>query len=272
VKRNRALQKEKESMLERIRNQVGTAGLVVAIVALIAALGGGAYAASGGLTGKQKQEVTKIAKKYAGKNGAPGSAGEKGAAGAAGTQGSQGPQGPQGEPGKSVTSTSLSVGDANCPAGGTKFDSASGTGYACDGEEGPEGPAGSPWVAGSLPSGATEMGTWAAGETPEEVLVLYVPISLSVPLASGASVPVIFVNQNGEEEQFENGGNGVPAQVCLGSAAHPTAPAGKLCVYAELQNGLLYNSSANATFGGANIYVSTFAHGVAKGAWALTAP
>ena len=56
-------------MLTQLRSQFGTAGLVVAIVALIAALAGGAYAASGGLTGKQKKEVTKIAKQNAGKPG-----------------------------------------------------------------------------------------------------------------------------------------------------------------------------------------------------------
>ena len=52
-------------MLTRIHRKLGTAGFVISIVALVAALGGGAYAASGGLTGKQKKEVEKIAKKYA---------------------------------------------------------------------------------------------------------------------------------------------------------------------------------------------------------------
>src|SRR4051794_38320152 len=94
-----------------IREPFGTAGLIVACIALIAALTGGAYAASGGLTAKQKKEVKKIAKQFAGKPGAPGTAGAKGdtggkgdtgAAGTNGTNGSDGTnglQGPQGEAG-----------------------------------------------------------------------------------------------------------------------------------------------------------------------------
>jgi hypothetical protein len=48
-------------MLRRVHQKLGTAGFVISIVALVAALGGGAYAASGSLSGKQKQEVSKIA-------------------------------------------------------------------------------------------------------------------------------------------------------------------------------------------------------------------
>ncbi|MBA3867401.1 MAG: hypothetical protein H0X42_13840 [Solirubrobacterales bacterium] len=49
--------------ISRIHQKLGTAGFIISIVALVAALGGGAYAASGGLSGKQKKEVEKIAKK-----------------------------------------------------------------------------------------------------------------------------------------------------------------------------------------------------------------
>ena len=58
-------------MIERIHQKLGTAGFVIAIVALIAALGGTALAAAK-LNGTQKKEVEKIAKKYAGKPGAAG--------------------------------------------------------------------------------------------------------------------------------------------------------------------------------------------------------
>ncbi len=68
------------------------AGLVVAIVALVFAMVGGAYAA-GALTGKQKKEVKKIAKKYAG---------EAGPAGQQGKEGKQGPTGPEGPQGPST--------------------------------------------------------------------------------------------------------------------------------------------------------------------------
>ena len=46
-------------MLQRIRNQIGTAGLVVAIVALVAALGGGAYAATHPATASKAKPLTK---------------------------------------------------------------------------------------------------------------------------------------------------------------------------------------------------------------------
>jgi hypothetical protein len=50
-------------MLSRLHNKVGTAGLVVAIVALVAALAGSAYAAKDVLTKQEKKQVEKIAKK-----------------------------------------------------------------------------------------------------------------------------------------------------------------------------------------------------------------
>lgn len=72
--------------IRAIREPFGKAGLTVAILALVLAMVGGAYAA-GALTGKQKREVKKIAKKYAG---------EAGPQGKEGKQGPTGPEGPQG--------------------------------------------------------------------------------------------------------------------------------------------------------------------------------
>ena len=82
--------------ISRIHQKLGTAGFVISIVALVAAMGGGAYAASGGLNGKQKKEVEKIAKKYAGKPGAAGPAGSNGSNGAKGDTGATGAEGKQG--------------------------------------------------------------------------------------------------------------------------------------------------------------------------------
>jgi hypothetical protein len=88
-------------MLNRFRDRFGPAGLIVAISALVFALAGGAYAASGALTGKQKKEVEKIAKKFQGTGpaGAQGPAGSKGDTGAQGKEGPQGEQGVQGKQG-----------------------------------------------------------------------------------------------------------------------------------------------------------------------------
>ena len=75
------------------REPFGKAGLTVAIVALVFAMIGGAYAA-GTLTGKQKKEVEKIAKKFAGKNGSAGLQGSSGKDGSPGAAGQPGPPGP----------------------------------------------------------------------------------------------------------------------------------------------------------------------------------
>jgi hypothetical protein len=98
-------------MFSRIHQRLGTAGFAIAIVALIVALGGAAYAAMPGLNSKQKKEEKKIAKSFAkpGAPGAPGPAGAKGAAGAQGASGANGANGeaggtgPEGPPGPTTT-------------------------------------------------------------------------------------------------------------------------------------------------------------------------
>jgi hypothetical protein len=98
-------------MLKRIHSRLGTAGLVVAVVALVVAVAGTAFAA-GGLTKKQEKQVVKIAKKYAGKQGpkgdpgpagAQGPKGDPGAKGDTGAAGKGGPEGKQGIPGPTET-------------------------------------------------------------------------------------------------------------------------------------------------------------------------
>jgi len=88
-------------MLSRVHNKLGTAGLIVAVVALIAALGGAAFAASGKLTSTEKKEVKKIAKKVAkpGPKGDTGAKGDQGPKGEKGDPGAKGEQGPKGDPG-----------------------------------------------------------------------------------------------------------------------------------------------------------------------------
>jgi Collagen triple helix repeat (20 copies) len=104
-------------MLKRIHEKLGTAGLAVAVVALIAALGGVAIAAGPKLSSTQKKEVKKIAKGLVpagptgpqGPAGAPGAKGDPGAPGAAGAPGPPGkngltgPEGPPGPPGPTET-------------------------------------------------------------------------------------------------------------------------------------------------------------------------
>jgi|SRR5215212_5038227 len=110
--------------MSRIHEKLGTAGFIVAVVALVAALGGTALAVTG-LNSKEKKEVKKIAKKFAGAQGPQGLAGPQGPAG---PHGPEGPRGADGENGK-------------------------------DGEPGLIGPAGPTET--SLPAGKTEIGLWS---------------------------------------------------------------------------------------------------------------
>ena len=93
--------KGRDKMFSRIHHKLGTAGLVIAIMALILALGGAAYAALPGLNAKQKKEVKKIAKKLVapGVQGPAGPAGVKGDTGVKGDNGANGDTGLQGPPG-----------------------------------------------------------------------------------------------------------------------------------------------------------------------------
>src|SRR5882724_10277399 len=127
---------------KRFRDRLGAngPGLTVAVIALIFALAGGAFAASGVLTGKQKKEVEKIAKKFAGTPGATGPAGSQGSTGAKGDKGDPGIQGPAG---KSVKVTKITSGNpAACEERNgvlVKEESASTGIEVCEG---------SPWTAG----------------------------------------------------------------------------------------------------------------------------
>jgi len=217
-------------MIERIHQKLGTAGFIIAIVALVAALGGGAYAASGGLTGKQKKEVEKIAKKV-GKPGAPGAAGAKGADGAAGPAGAKGDNGAAGAAGAGVTTKTVSPG-VKCPAGGTEITSASGTTFACNGEEGEPGTTG---FANQLPSGETETGSWSVGKFTEaqekDFTQIIEAVSFPFPITPGNYLYKYVVP------------GGPPTANCKGTAAAPTAEPGFFCIYASVEEGVVFSQA-----------------------------
>lgn len=172
-------------MYKRFHDRFGTAGVVIGVIALIAALGGSALAA-GGLTKQQEKQVTKIAKKYAGKAGAPGAPGTNGtngtdgAAGTNGVDGTDGEDGEDGEDGASVTGVPATVGE--CADGGVKYTSASGDNAVCNGAEG------SPWTdGGTLPANATETGAWrfSSGESAKLLgTFFFKEISFPIPLSA----------------------------------------------------------------------------------------
>jgi hypothetical protein len=255
-------------MFSRVRDRFGTAGLIVAVVALVAALGGSAYAANAALSGKQKKEVEKISKKYAGKPGANGANGTNGSNGAAGAKGDKGDPGTNG---KNVVIGSTAPG---CGVPGGKTVEVAGEAATkqnvCNGKEG------SPWVAGgTLPSEATETGTWAA--VYEEV-GSFVPLTFAIPLAAplgSSKVVKNAVEYNGEDEV------GTAHENCPGKASNPRAAPGFLCVYAgylsgESNIGPIFDptkgpfEAEGASVSGAVLMMEN--PGLASGTWAVTAP
>jgi hypothetical protein len=268
-------------MFSKLREPFGKAGLIVAIIALVAALGGGAYAASGGLNGKQKKEVKAIAKHFAGKrgpqgkrgkngqngqNGANGAPGAKGDTGAAGTNGTNGTPGASG---KSVEATEIAAAPGEpCEEQGGAFYEVEGSGVPteiCNGKEG------SPWSVGGLPQGATETGTWTVSASPaiaNEEGEVYAPISFSVPLRE----PLEFATGKVHYVPF------LGEAPCEGNAAEPSAPEGELCIYESEKHGLSFLNTVDMEFapnaasksGTVLVFNEVQEHAWAFGSWAVT--
>ncbi len=198
---------------------------VVATLALLFAMSGGALAASKYLITNTKQIKPSVLAQLKGKTGKNGTPGTQGLTGPAGTQGPAGANGKDGTPGTpgtngtSVTSVKLSKGNKECPEGGSEFTAAGGSKtFACNGAAGSG--AGFPK---ELPEKSTETGTWLmrSSETVTEGEFYYAPISFSIPLESSlAESKVFFVPP---EQKI--------AKACEGTAADPEAAAGDLCVY-----------------------------------------
>jgi hypothetical protein len=236
-------------------------GVTIAVIALVFALVGGAFAASGKLTGKQKKEVEKIAKKYAGapgEKGSPGPQGPAGSPGSKGERGEKGERGPQGDPGIEgppgeglVTNPIAAEPTGPCgEQGGVEVlreNQSPGEGEAiCTGKEG------SPWTTGGvLPSGATETGSFAISSSQEDALkveepeesgeftyVVYAPITFPIPLQE----PLVEEGVHFQgQPNFEDFNGAEPGEVgCKGTIGKPDTgenppatanPAGNLCLY-----------------------------------------
>ena len=261
-------------MKSLIRSHFGIPG-VIAVMALVFAMFGGAYAATngnplagaskhkrhhkkgkkhkkkqGGLTGKQKKEVEKIAKKFQG----TGPKGDKGDAGAAGATGA--------------------TGDAGA-AGATGATGATGE----PGEDGETGPEGSPWTdGGTLPEGSTETGSWAAEFTGESM----VQFSFNIPLKDPIPASNVAANAKG----YDGHGELTPEEEhCPGDVSDPRAAPGYFCAYTAtgvLGNGAIASIAPadQTTFGAAEgtstaggwlfMFSTNASHTV--GTWAVTAP
>jgi hypothetical protein len=182
--------------LEALHKRLGTAGFVLAIAALVLALTGAAFAATDILTPKEKKEVIKIAKKYAGKPGAEGLAGPVGPPGPQGPMGEKGERGEKGEKGER----------------GEKGEK---------GEKGEPGLEGSPWTAGGvLPEGKTETGAWFAA-SPASVVggtfatFSWAPISFTIPLATEIGETHALLNDYAEGKGDLTTGSATVANVVI---------------------------------------------------------
>ena len=216
-------------MYRRFHDRFGTAGVLLGVIALILALGGTALAASGALTGKQKKEVEKIAKKFAGKSGAQGAPGAAGTNGTNGKDGSNGTPGSPGAPGKSVLTSAAQVGlgAGKCEVSGTKLE-VEGSGKSevvCNGKNGTTG------FTKFLPSGQSEKGafgaTGAGGKVIAPVLEgVLAPVSFNIPLEV-APTPHVVTIAEGETTE------------CPGGVTAPDATAGNLCVFLAREENVL---------------------------------
>lgn len=243
---------------------------ILALVALVFAVTGGAYAASGAgsshgtLTASAAKAKAKAKTKAgprgpagpAGANGAAGvqgpagavgAKGENGAAGSAGPQGPAGPVGPAGSAGaqgvtgaagaagaagESVKMTTINPG-ATCEEGGTELKVGTSKEHVCNGKEG------SPWPGGGiLAKGATETGGWEDADVKTTSTETTVPISFPIKLP-GNSTPYYVTL----EQQEKCKGLIEPAlkkcqehlteieKECPGKVGKPEAKEGSLCIY-----------------------------------------
>jgi hypothetical protein len=211
---------------------------VTSTLALAIALGGGtAWAAAHSylITSRAQIKPTVYAS-LRGPAGRQGPSGATGAAGSPGTPGAPGAAGPMGPPG---------------PAGAI-------------GAAGATGPAGFP---DTLPSGKTEVGTWAGYIGDSESDPQYMPVSFTVPLATPPQTTIVSAGST-------------PTTTCPGSASQPAAAPGNLCIYIGYaqSNVTVFNFDPDVKNGGAgaNVYgtiigISTpGSDGIANGTWAVT--
>jgi hypothetical protein len=249
-------------MFQALRKHISPAS-ILALAALVFAVTGGAFAATGGgRGGSSRATLTASGAKAKAKAGPRGPAGAKGTTGATGPAGPAGPTGPvgpagpqggpggqgaQGETGKegpagalgtSVTSKTIASGGSECAgAGGVKLTPG---GNVCNGKEGPPGP-----LLETLPAGKTLRGVFAADSYAEAGFSLPTPPPNVGKVIAAATFVFPFSHEPAHHYipvgQGEGEGNEAPAIVsheCTGTVTKPGAAEGNLCVFAEREENL----------------------------------
>jgi hypothetical protein len=267
-------------MFPAIRKHI-TPATVIATVALVFAMSGGAYAASKFLITSAKQIKPSVLAQLKGKPGAAGAVGSQGTAGPVGPQGPvgvagkdgvNGAPGGKGETGVSVTTAAASLAECG-KAGGVKVMSASPATKVCNGATG---------FTKTLPSGETETGMWGSisgkancfGPIVCGIASMSFSIPLEKALESEHHVQVKPAGYDGTD------GTGTEHEECPGTAEEPKAEAGVLCVY-TLANRIKEANSSVLASTTAGVVVLFNAEGevnkegnegqFADGTWAVTA-
>jgi len=210
---------------------------LVATLALVFAMSGGALAASKYLITSTKQISPKVLKALAGKPskaGPAGPAGLQGPAGPAGANGKDGVSGVNGANGKdgangaSVTSASVPTNSLTCEKrGGSEFTAEGKKTTACNGKQG------EPWTAGgTLPEGSSEHGQWiisagSAGGFYETAISFPIPLKAALPEARTHRIGV----EEGAKEPHES--SAIKSGECSGTWKEPGAGSGNLCVFVD---------------------------------------
>jgi hypothetical protein len=296
-------------MFSALRKQI-TPATILALVALVFAITGGAFAATGGSGGNSPAKATVSAGRAAGltavvakkksksPGGARGPAGPKGATGATGATGAAGPAGPTGPAGgtgpqglagnagaagtNGTSVTGVPASAKECKEGGVTYTSVSGSNAVCNGKNGKTG------FTSTLPPGKTETGAWeaTAPESREFQSNITTAISFPIPLAKALGEDAV--------HYVEAGGNG---STCPGNFEKPEAEPGNFCVYqrevggvnfvvsSTLAEAFIVNTAGNALGAGTSgAYVNLtqqehsgpdevlYGKAIAIGTWAVTAP
>ncbi len=262
---------------------------VIASLALVFAMTGGAFAAGRYLITSTKQISPKVLKSLQGKagangaNGAQGSAGPvgpQGPAGAKGETGAAGAAGANGTSGTSVTSAVLAKGSKECKEGGSEFKAAGSTTFACNGKNGT-------FEGQFLSAGKTLTGVWAAASWGEEAFpeagVGLAEDAVSFPLSVtfNASHVEQVGKEEGEGEAHENlpeeEVGGKKMKVCTGNFTKPAAAEGYLCVFVQGETNAVLRSVSPRGSGetALGFVISAFSGAkgriVIEGSWAVTA-
>jgi hypothetical protein len=246
-------------MLKALRKRIQiTPATVIASLALVFAMTGGAYAAGRYVITSTKQISPKVLKSLKGANG------KNGTNGAAGAQGPAGPTGPGGAAG----------------AAGAKGETGTAGTDGTNGKEGKQGPPG-PTEFTVLPPEQSEHGVWSFQDSPtpgESESRKSVPISFPIPLPK--------VIEASSQVHIVASGEG-PQGCEKGTLEEPKAAPGNLCIYtgelseAEFTGEFITNPenpsepfTGQVGKSGAILHFIGTGEGAsfAKGVWVVTAP